>query len=96
MKQFKAESSGAITEEERETIETLLSYPSLEKVFAENVRTGSEKIRQKMLSTVADLERVVRRGSKEEAAKASIITTAYRTTLDFLDELEERLNSQNK
>lgn len=96
MKKLKAETSDTITEEERDTIETLLNYPSLEEVFAENAATGAEKIKQKMLSTVADLERVVRRGSKEEAEKASKITAAYQTTLSFLDELEQRRNSRTK
>lgn len=95
MKQSKAENSEEPTDEERETIESLLNYPSLENAFAES-GGGGKQLKQKMLLTVAELERVIRRGSRMEAEKASVITAAYRTTLDFLDELEARRNSRVK
>ena len=71
-----------------EIIESLFKYPSLEKVFD---REDSEKLsamKQKMQATLEDLERVVRRGAKEDAAKAAKVIAAYQTALKFLDELE--------
>lgn len=77
------------TAEEREIIETLLKYPSLEKVFDPTAPDGYEKTKKTMNSVIAELERVVRRGTKQDAEKAEKIIEAYKTALKFLDELED-------
>ena len=94
MKHNQAQTSDNLTDEEIETINTILHYPSLENVFDQEQQNLTEK-RQNMLSTVAELERVVRRGSKAEAEKATRIIEAFQTTLNFLDELEKMRENQS-
>jgi hypothetical protein len=78
-----------LTTEEQELIESLIKYPALESAFDRNAPAGFAEIRQKLLSTVTNLERVVRRGEKSDAARAAIIITAYQTAISFLSELEK-------
>ena len=94
MKRSQPKTSEKLTDEERETINALLHYPSLDKVFDQNEPQSLVEMKQKMRSTITELERVVRRGSQTEAEKAARIIEAYQTTLRFLDELERRRNSQ--
>ncbi|MGI8788221.1 MAG: hypothetical protein ACR2HG_10720 [Pyrinomonadaceae bacterium] len=96
MKRFKVETAAAATDEEKEIIESLLSYPSLEKVFDRNQPRNLAETKRRMLSTVAELERVVRSGTKTDAAKASKIAAAYQTAIDFLDELERLRKKQSE
>lgn len=96
MKHSKVEVPDKLTGEEQQVIESLLKYPSLEKVFAENTSPGLEKIKDNMQSTIAELERVVRRGAQADAEKAVKISAAFQTTLNFLDELENIRQSQSK
>lgn len=84
------------TPAEIETIEALLKYPSLEKVFDTSSTDGYEKTRKKMNGAIAELERVIRRGTKQDAERAEIILEAYRTALNFLDELENIRRQQMK
>lgn len=77
------------TTEEREIIEALLKYPSLEKVFDGSVPDGYEKTKKKMSNVVAELERVIRRGTKQDAEQANKIVEGYKTALKFLEELED-------
>lgn len=96
MKRFTVETPNEMTEQERETLETLLHYPSLERVFAEDVAAGAEKIKEKMQAKIHEAERVVRRGAPVEAEKAAKISAALQTTINFLDELERMRNAQTK
>ncbi len=80
----------SISPEEQELIETLLKYPSLEKVFDPADAPAFPAMKRKMQATVDDLERVVRRGSKEDAAKAAKVVEAFQISLKFLDELDMR------
>lgn len=96
MKHFTAETPGEMTEQELETLETLLNYPSLERAFGEDVAAGAEKIKKNMQARVAEAERVVRRGATAEAEKAAKISAAYQTTINFLDELEQMRKAQAK
>ena len=82
------ESNRKISPEESEIIESLLKYPSLEKVFDRTDSSRLTAMKREMQATVDDLERVVRRGSQEDAAQAAKVIEAYRITLSFLDELE--------
>lgn len=96
MKRFKVETPIEMTEEERETINSLVNYPSLERAFGGDVASGAEKIKQKMAESVAEFERVVRRGTQSEAEKAGRVLAAYKTTLAFLDELESLRKNQSE
>ena len=82
------ESNRKISPEEAELIESLFKYPSLEKVFDSKDAPQLAAMKRKMQATVDDLERVIRRGTKEDAAKAAKVAEAYRIALKFLDELE--------
>ena len=82
------ESNRKISPEESEIIESLFKYPSLEKVFDSPDAPQLAAMKGKMQATVDDLERVIRRGTKEDAAKAAKVAEAYRIALKFLDELE--------
>jgi pantoate kinase len=82
------ESNRKISHEESEMIESLFKYPSLEKVFDRTDASRLAAMKRKMQATVDDLERVIRRGSKEDAAKAAKVVEAFRIALKFLDELE--------
>lgn len=86
MKRFTDETPVELTEQERQTIETLVNYPNLERAFAENI--GAEKIKQTLREKIVETERVIRRAAQAEADKAARILTAYQTTLDFLEEIE--------
>jgi hypothetical protein len=88
--------TGKSTPEEIETIEALLKYPSLEKVFDERAPDSYEKTKRTMTSVIAELERVIRRGTKQDAERAETILEAYRTALNFLDELENIRRKQAK
>ena len=84
------------TPEEIETIEALLKYPSLEKVFDAATPDSYEKTKRTMSGVIAELERVIRRGTKQDAERAETILEAYRTALNFLDELENIRRKQAK
>lgn len=79
-----------------DVIKALLNYPSLEKVFNYQHPQNKERTKQKMQTTVTELERIVRRGRKNESERAVKVITAYRTAIKFLDELEEIRNRQAK
>ncbi len=82
-----------VSPEEQELIEALLKYPSLEKVFAPEDVRQFQAMKQKMRATLNELERVIRRGSQEDAAKAAKVAEAFQSTLNFLDELDARRRS---
>lgn len=84
------------TVETAETIKSLLHYPSLERVFDPTDARRLPALKQKMRSTIDDLERVVRRGSKDDAERAARAVEAFKVTLDFLDELETARQTQSK
>lgn len=84
------------TPEEIETIEALLKYPSLEKVFDAAAPDSYEKTKRTMNGVIAELERVIRRGTKQDAERAEKILEAYRTALNFLDELENIRRKQSR
>ena len=87
LKAKQPESNLNTTAEESELIESLFKYPSLETVF--NTETPQlAAMQRRMQTTVDDLERVIRRGTKEDAGKAAKVVEAYRITMNFLDELE--------
>jgi hypothetical protein len=85
-----------MTAEELELIESLIKYPSLESVFDRNTATGFAEIKQKLQATVTNLERVIRRGEKADAERAQVVVTAYRTTIEFLSELERLGKNQSR
>lgn len=77
-----------VSSDESELIESLFKYPSLENVFDSQDAHQLAAMKSKMQATVDNLERVIRRGTKEDAGKAAKAVEAYRTALSFLNELE--------
>ena len=96
MKGFKPETPVALTEAEKDVIAELLKYPALEKVFDPNRLQEVVETKKRLQASLVEFERVVRRGSREDAGKAAQIIKAYQTTLDFLDELERKRKNQPK
>ncbi len=82
--------------EDAEIVKSLLNYPALEKVFSGSDSANLSAMRQKMQLTIDDLERVIRRGSKEDAEKAAATVKAFQTVLSFLNELENLRQSKSK
>ena len=96
MKQSKSNQAENPNAEEIETIKSLLNYPSLEKVFDGSDSRSQSEMKRKMQSTIEDLERVIRRGTKDDAEKAARALEAYKIVLGFLDELENARRAQAK
>lgn len=88
MNQAKSNQPEKVNDEETEIINSLLNYPSLEKVFDPTDARNLPAIKRKMQVTIDDLERVIRRGTKDDAAKAAKAVEAHKIVLSFLDELE--------
>lgn len=96
MKRRESNEAEKLNAEELDTIKSLLNYPSLEKVFDSDNPGNLPAMKRKMQATVDDLERVIRRGTKEDAEKAARAAEAYRTVLNFLAELENARQAQVK
>lgn len=77
---------------EKDIIKSLLNYPSLDKIFSDAANLSAT--RKQMRSTIDDLERVIRRGTKDDAEKAAAAVKAFQTVLNFLDELENLRKQQ--
>lgn len=74
----------------QEDLAALFNYPSLGRLF--DSQTGASELaamRERFAATIQNLERVQRQGSQTDATRAARIVEAYRTTLKFLDELEQ-------
>lgn len=71
-------------------LSSLFNYPSLGRLFegTDAIRALAE-MRARLRRTNQDLERVVRQGTKEEAARAACIAHAYGAALNLLDNLEQ-------
>jgi hypothetical protein len=72
-----------------EDIAAILNYPSLDKLFDEKNPNALADIREKFAKTEQDLERVIRQGTNEDAAKAEKAISAIKITLEFLVKIEE-------
>lgn len=88
VKQTEPKPSENLSQQEISVIRSLLNYPTLERVFDSDKPNNLVDVKQKMTSAIEDLERVIRRGNSEDAAKAVKAVDAYKTTLNFLNEIE--------
>lgn len=96
MKRFENAAAEPLTDEEKETIESLLQYPSLERVFDISQPHNLTDIRRKMESNIRELERIIRGGAQQNADRAAKVVAAYQTTINFLGELETMRGNQSK
>ena len=65
--------------------ELLLHYPLVEQLFATD---GVADMRARLIRTLENLERVVRRGPPEDVQTASKAILAYNLTIQVLNELQ--------
>ncbi len=96
VKKLELPSEENLSHEESETIKSLLNYPSLERIFDAEAAHNLFAIKLKMRSTIEELERVVRRGAKNDADKAARAVKGLQTTLDFIAELEKSRQTPSK
>ncbi len=78
-----------------ELVKSLLQYPLLERVFDPADAQNFPALKQKMQSTIDDLERVVRRGTKTDAEKAARVLESYKLVSNFLDEMDKTRRTQS-
>src|SRR5262245_61229302 len=69
-------------------LESLFTYPSLQRLFEENSREAIDDMRARLKRTHDALERVIRQGPPRDAARAARVAEAYDLTLELLTELE--------
>lgn len=72
-----------------EDLANFYNYPAIGKLFSEPNSADLQNIRTKLNSTRERLDTIVRKGSNEEAEKATKALEAIRLTLEFLQNLEE-------
>ena len=97
-KTFSGRTSG-----EREQIEfnaddlaQIFNYPSIGQLFDDSDSTGIENFLAKFSRTRENLERIIRSGSRDEAARADKAARALQITTDFLQTLQTMRLNQNK
>ena len=81
--------STAPAEEAPTDLSSLLHYPSLGRLFEGADSQALEETRARLARTSQDLERVIRQGSQEDAARATRAARAISVTLELLDSLEQ-------
>lgn len=74
----------------------LYDYPSIGKLFSTNDSKKLQQLRGKLNSTRERLDLIIRRGSKEEAKKATKALEALTITLNFLQGLEDELTGNSQ
>jgi hypothetical protein len=77
-------------------LSSLFNYPSLGRLFDGANPQALDEMRARLARTSQDLERVIRRGTKEDADRATRAARAYSVTLGFLDALEKIRNEMAK
>jgi hypothetical protein len=62
-------------------------FPSLEQLLGENGRTSVPAMCARLACTIQLLERVVRRGTKDDAERAQLALEAWQSALSLLNQL---------
>lgn len=82
-------------EPETEDLTKLLNYPAIGELFSEGDSRRLEDFCARLTATRAELERIVRYGSRAEAESAGRAARAVTVTLDFLRKLQQmRLSAE--
>ena len=79
-------------EKNKDDLANLYNYPSIGKLFSTDEPNNLHQFRNKLNTTREKLDLIVRRGSNEEANKASKALDAIKITLNFLQKLEIEQN----
>ncbi|MDH3530965.1 MAG: hypothetical protein OEQ28_15495 [Acidobacteriota bacterium] len=69
------------------------NYPSIGRLFSGEDPDRLDELRQQYIHAKSELDTVIRRGSREEADKASRAVKAITVTLEFLESLERQNDS---
>jgi hypothetical protein len=77
-------------------LESLLTYPSLARLFETQDSKALDDMRSRLERTRQSLERVVRQGPSADSTRAARILSAYDLTLSLLQELEDGMRSLRK
>ncbi|HEX7314742.1 MAG TPA: hypothetical protein VF297_12525 [Pyrinomonadaceae bacterium] len=70
-------------------LSSLFNYPSLGRLFEGPDTQALEDLRARLTRTNQDLERALRQGTSEDAARAGRAARAVEVTLALLEELEQ-------
>jgi hypothetical protein len=81
---------------EAEDLSSLYKYPSLGRLYDEPDGRALAQMRARLKGTHQELERIIRRGTKEDAERAMRASRACAATLDLLDELEQMRERANR
>jgi phage-related baseplate assembly protein len=87
---------GAPAEPIENDLSAFLNFPSLSRLFQGVDRAALTEIRSQLSQTKQYFERVIRQGTKEDAARAVLISRSYDLTLTLLEELEGHLGETAK
>jgi hypothetical protein len=71
-------------------LSSIFNYPHLGQLFEGDLSHPLDEMRARFARTSQELERIVRRGSKDEADSAERALRAYRVAAELLSELEQR------
>lgn len=84
------------TEFNAEDLAQIFNYPSIGQLFNDSDSQRLETFRSRFSETRENLERIIRYGSRDEAARADKAARAIQITLDFLKTLQKMRLEQNK
>ncbi|MGI9056711.1 MAG: hypothetical protein ACR2F2_13030 [Pyrinomonadaceae bacterium] len=79
-----------------EDLAQIFNYPSIGQLFDDSDSQRLETFRSRLSDTRENLERIIRYGSRDEAARADKAARAVQITLDFLKTLQKMRLEQNK
>lgn len=78
-----------------ENLASLFNYPAIARLLEDSYPQSMTEMRRRMERTRGALERVVRQGTKEDAARATRVLRAYEHTSELLNTLERMRNEQS-
>jgi hypothetical protein len=79
-----------------EDVAALTNFPSIGRLFEKPELSDLNEMKARLNETFQNLERVVRRGSTDDARRAQTAIAAVTTALDFLQMLEQIQQNQAK
>ncbi len=91
MENLRANAARQISGETPDTPLEPLVYPMLGRLITPPGKAELAAQRQKLLATLANLERVQRQGNSADAQKAGVAIRAYEIVLAMLESLEQEL-----
>lgn len=90
------DSEGSTASAATPDLSSLFNYPSLGRLLDGTDLRPLAEMQARLRRTHGELERVVRQGSKEDAARAARAVRAYDATLELLEQLERLRRESGK